>query len=108
MYMHLSTYGIPVILWLPETWSPNSDTEQYFSENNPAHYSLYNVRYVATPIDLAPDPNSTLLEASQRPERHGNYTKVVTDGYITAGVRTCNGEQHQNGLPLCGPALDAF
>ncbi|MEW6586975.1 MAG: YfhO family protein, partial [Nitrospirota bacterium] len=52
VYMHLSTYGIPTILWLPETWSPNSDTEQYFSENNPAHYALYNVRYVVTPPDL--------------------------------------------------------
>ena len=52
IYIHLSTYGIPIILWLPETWSPNSDTEQYFSESNPAHYRLYNVRYVVTPTNL--------------------------------------------------------
>lgn len=87
MYMHLSTYGIPVILWLPETWSPNSDTEQYFSENNPDHYTLYNVRFVATPAILPNDqiqPFWKLVEA-------GNTWKlyeVETEGYISPGFRT--------------------
>lgn len=87
MYMHLSTYGIPVILWLPETWSPNSDTEQYFSENNPDHYTLYNVKYVATPATLPKEqiqPFWRLVEA-------GNTWKlyeVDTAGYISGGFRT--------------------
>ena len=86
MYMHLSTYGIPVVLWLPETWSPNSDTEQYFSENNPAHYNLYNVRYVATPASLPPEqiqPFWSLVESGDKWKLY----EVATDGYIVAGIR---------------------
>ncbi len=86
MYMHLSTYGIPVILWLPETWSPNSDTEQYFSENNPDHYNLYNVRYVVTPATL----NSEQIQPFWSLVENGDTWKlyeVATDGYITSGVR---------------------
>lgn len=52
LFLYASTFGIPTILWLPETWSPNSDTEQYFSDNRQDDYTLYNVRYVATPANL--------------------------------------------------------
>ncbi len=48
-YMALSTEGLPVVLWLPETWSPNSDTEQFLSEGLERDYALYNIRYVVTP-----------------------------------------------------------
>ena len=48
-YMQLSTFGIPTVLWLPETWSPNSDVEQYFSEDKAKDYDLFGIRYVATP-----------------------------------------------------------
>lgn len=86
MYMHLSTYGIPVVLWLPETWSPNSDTEQYFSEGNRAHYTLYNVRFVVTPIDLAREhiqPFWKLVESGKTWKMYA----VETDGYITSGIK---------------------
>jgi hypothetical protein len=53
-FMHLSTYGIPTVLWLPETWSNNSDTEQYFSEDIFDHYELYNIRYVVAPPKQTP------------------------------------------------------
>ncbi len=110
MYMHLSTYGIPVILWLPETWSPNSDTEQYFSENNPTHYTLYNVRYVVTPTDLPKDqiqPFWRLTETGKQWKLYSVEDAVIPSvaersdetlqqaqgnqnqnfGYITAGIR---------------------
>jgi hypothetical protein len=61
-FMHLSTYGIPTVLWLPQTWSNNSDTEQYFSEDNQSHYDLYNIRYVVTPPDTKPQPFWTLIK----------------------------------------------
>jgi len=61
-FMYLSTYGIPTILWLPETWSLNSDTEQYFSEDNPSHYELFNVRYVVAPPDTKPQSFWTLVK----------------------------------------------
>ncbi|MEK7577814.1 MAG: hypothetical protein AAB492_04335 [Patescibacteria group bacterium] len=86
MYLYMSTFGIPTLTWLPETWSPNSDTEQYFSENMINHYTLYNVRYVVTPIDLPQDkiqPFWKLLTASKT---WRIYT-VDTEGYITAGFR---------------------
>jgi len=86
MYMYLSTYGIPVVLWLPETWSPNSDTEQYFSESNEAHYGLYNVRYVVTPTDIDKkhiQPFWTLTKSG----RTWKLYEVKTDGYVTTGVR---------------------
>ncbi len=86
MYMHLSTYGIPVVLWLPETWSPNSDIEQYFSEANPDHYMLFNVRYVATPADLQKEyiqPFWRLLETGETWKLY----EVETDGYISGGLR---------------------
>ena len=53
-YMYLSTYGIPTVLWLPQTWSPNSDTEQYFSEDQEKDYVLYNIRYVVAPAPRSP------------------------------------------------------
>ena len=92
MYMHLSTYGIPVVLWLPETWSPNSDTEQYFSEVNPAHYTLYNVRFVVTPTDLSKDqiqPFWKLLKAGKTWKLYEVIPEKNTPsmGYITTGVR---------------------
>lgn len=86
IYMYLSTYGVPTILWLPETWSPNSDTEQYFSEGNLAHYSLYNVRYVVTPIDL----DKQYIQSFWKPLETGKTWRlyeVATEGYITSGVR---------------------
>lgn len=86
IYMHLSTYGIPVVLWLPETWSPNSDTEQYFSESNPAHYALYNVRYVVTPVDLARNQIQPFWKPLESGKTWRLY-EVATDGYITSGVR---------------------
>lgn len=85
-YMYLSTYGIPTVLWLPETWSPNSDTEQYFSEDKATDYSLYNIRYVVTPTNLPKDqiqPFWKPLAASKT----WNLYEVPTDGYITTGVR---------------------
>lgn len=95
IYMHLSTYGLPVILWLPETWSPNSDTEQYFSEATLDHYILYNVRYIVTPIDLAKDqiqPFWTPLATGKtwklyEVKRNENNENDKNDtGYITTGM----------------------
>ena len=74
MFIYMSTFGIPTLTWLPETWSPNSDTEQYFSEDVSAHYILYNIKYVVTPN------NGELVEPQafgslSRPEKHGNSTR---------------------------------
>lgn len=110
MYMHLSTYGIPVVLWLPETWSPNSDVEQYFSEANLDHYTLFNVRYVATPIDLSKE----LIQPFWRLVATGKTWKlyeVATEGYISGGLRpavvSSDKQDYRNVVRLWmhGPAL---
>ncbi|MCX8009025.1 MAG: YfhO family protein [Patescibacteria group bacterium] len=80
-FMHLSTYGIPVILWLPETWSPSSDVEQFFIEEWKEHYNLMNIRYVVTPPDLNPQPFWTLKDQNSQWKL---YT-VETEGYFGTG-----------------------
>lgn len=82
-YMHLSTYGLPTTLWLPETWSMNSDTEQYFSEDQEKDYDLYNIRYVAAPADEPARPFWTLID--ERPT--WKLYEVDTTGYFTTGIR---------------------
>lgn len=82
-FMHLSTYGIPVILWLPETWSPNSDVEQFFVEENITHYNLMNVSHVVTPTTLQPQPFWELVSESPQWKRY----HVPTEGYFTTGIQ---------------------
>jgi hypothetical protein len=98
-YMNLSTYGIPTVLWLPETWSPNSDTEQYFRDTVPGDYKLYNIRYVVTPINLSKDQvqpfwvplaNSdswALYGVNTTNEKNWTVASARTEGYITTGIR---------------------
>ncbi len=85
-YLYASTFGIPTVLWLPQTWSPNSDTEQFFSDNRESDYTLYNVRYVVTPPDLG----KAEIQPFWKPLAAGHTWKlyeVETDGYITSGIR---------------------
>lgn len=82
-YMHLSTYGLPTSLWLPETWSMNSDTEQYFSENQAKDYDLYNLRWVAAPPDEK--PQEFWEEIAQA--KTWKLYEVPTTGYFTTGIR---------------------
>jgi len=82
-FMDLSTYGIPTTLWLPETWSMNSDTEQFFSEDQAKDYDLYNMKYVAAPPDQTPQPFWTLIDQAATWKLYS----VPTSGYFTVGIR---------------------
>jgi hypothetical protein len=84
MFMHLSTFGFNTVLWLPETWSPNSDTEQYFSEDQAKDYDLYNIRYVVAPPDQTTQP---FWKESKRGENWVVYD-VPTTGYFTVATRS--------------------
>ena len=81
-YMQLSTYGIPTVPWLPETWSMNSDTEQFFVEDNPRHYALFNIRYIVAPPSKKPQLFWKLLKETG----DWNLYEAETDGYIGAGT----------------------
>jgi len=81
-YMQLSTYGIPTVLWLPETWSMNSDTEQFFIEENQSHYSLYNIRYVVAPPTKKPQAFWNKLKETEKWVLY----ETKTEGYISVGT----------------------
>ena len=58
--------------------SLSNDTEAAFDETNPAHYQMFNVRYVILPPGRRPEVPAARLAAS------GNYRlwKVTTSGYF--------------------------
>lgn len=96
-YMQLSTYGINTVLWLPETWSPNSDTEQFFNEDNPEHYNLYNITSVVTTPEKL--PQSFWNTRLQTP--HWILYDVDTNGYIDGGYApSVAGSTKQNYINL--------
>ena len=85
MTMYLGNFALPTVLWLPETWSPNGDTEQYFREDKQEDYDLFNIKYVATPANLSKDqiqPFWRLIKTNPS----WNLYEVPTSGYFTAGV----------------------
>jgi len=82
-YMQLSTFGLPTTLWLPETWSMNSDTEQYFSEDQQKDYDLYNIRWVAAPPDQSTQPFWKQIDEAPTWKLY----EAPTSGYFTTGVR---------------------
>lgn len=83
--MMLSTYGLSTVMWLPETWSMNSDTEQFFSEDVENNYDLYNIRYVVTPPNIEPKPFWTPVKETAKWKL---YEVQSTTGYITTGTNS--------------------
>ncbi len=81
VYMALSRDGFAVSGFLPESWSPNSDQEQFFDESNPAFYKLYNIAYVVAPT------NYKVLAQASLIDKAGKYAlyKVTTDGWFGLG-----------------------
>ena len=113
MTMYLGNFAIPTVLWLPETWSPNGDTEQYFREDHKEDYDLYNIKYVAAPPNLSKDQiqpfwkplkrtsswvlyevsssvPSVVEGSSSNPKqilRQAQDNRNMNSGYFSAGVR---------------------
>ena len=81
LYMALSQDGFAVIGFLPQSWSPNSDPEEFFDENNLNFYQLYNVGYSVLPDNIKP-PDFAKLVA-----REGKYLlyRIKTDGWFAVG-----------------------
>ncbi len=82
-YMQLSTFGIPTVLWLPQTWSPNSDVEQYFSEDKAKDYDLFGIRYVAAPPKQEPQKFWKLIKEAPTWKLY----EIEKVRYFTTGVR---------------------
>ena len=81
IYMALSSDGFPIIGFLPQSWSPNSDAEQFFDEENPKHYDLYNVGYLVLPTDKKPPQ---FVELIIKKGRFSLY-EVKSEGWFTLG-----------------------
>ena len=81
IYMALSSDGFPIIGFLPQSWSPNSDAEQFFDEKNPKHYDLYNVGYLVLPFNKKPPQFAKLII------NKGKFSlyKVDSEGWFTIG-----------------------
>lgn len=93
-YMHLSTYGLPTVMWLPQTWSLNSDIEQYFSESNPIHYNVFGIRYVVAPPEekaqsfwkLIKETKSWKLYEVEQQDTQSTIDDPKSTRYMSTGV----------------------
>jgi len=86
MFMYLSTYGIPTVLWLPETWSLNSDIEQYFREDKRSDYELFGIRYIATPKTLEKDKIQPFWKYRDEGESWVLYEISPFSGFVLAST----------------------
>ncbi len=75
-YFVASVNGFDTIGFLPESWSLHSDIEQFFSENDPNYYDLFNVRYIIAP------PDQKFGTFAQKVDQYGKFVlyKVKTKG----------------------------
>ena len=94
IYMALSSDGFPIIGFLPQSWSPNSDAEQFFDEENEKHYDLYNVGYLVLPVDKKPPKFAKLIV------KKGKFIlyKVNSEGWFTIGKGSLQITTNKNNL----------
>jgi len=94
IYMALSSDGFPIIGFLPESWSPNSDAEQFFDEENPKHYNLYNVGYLVLPVEKkAPQLAKLIINKG----RFSLY-RIESEGWFTIGKSNLQVTSNKNNL----------
>ena len=86
--------GFPTIGFLPQSWSPNSDTEQFFDEENQKHYDLYNVSYLVLPIDKKPPQFARLIVKKGR----FSLYKVDSESWFTLGKSSLEVMTKKNNL----------
>jgi len=94
IYMALSSDGFPIVGFLPESWSPNSDAEQFFDEENPKHYDLYNVGYIVLPAEKKAPQFAKLII------NKGKFSlyKVESEGWYTLGQSSLQITSNKNNL----------
>ncbi len=83
LYMALSQDGFAVIGNAPESWSPNSEFDQFFNEYDQVSYNLYNVAYLVFSVESFNPP-----KFAQPFDKIGKYLvyKIDTDGWFTSGI----------------------
>jgi hypothetical protein len=81
LYMVLAQDGFPTLGFLPESWSPNSDPESFFADDNLDFYKLYNVNYAVYPDSVKPPAFFQKILTSGK----YNLYKIQTDGWFGIG-----------------------
>jgi len=84
LFMTFSIAGFDVLGFLPETWSPNSDIEQFFEEEKASHYRLFDIRYVVADDNYEPP---TILKEVKRSGRFVLYETPSKRVFKTAVKR---------------------
>lgn len=67
VYLFLSLNLVDTIGFLPESWSPNSDIEQFFDESRADHFDLFAIRYILAP------PEQEFPAFAQETETYGKF-----------------------------------
>ena len=82
VYMAMAQDGFYTLGNAPESWSPNAESDQFFDENRPEFYDLYNVRYLVMPASYQPPKFARLVIQS------GKYYlyRIATSGWFDIGV----------------------
>jgi hypothetical protein len=107
-YIYLLDDDVDAIGFTLRLVSLSSDVETRFNEANPAHYDLFNVKYVITPVDRPPAVKATFLQGAGR----WRLWEVPTSGYLqvvdtTSAItadRTNIGQRTENYLNSAMPA----
>jgi hypothetical protein len=78
VYAYLLNRDADAIGYRNRTGSMSADVEGYFDESNPAHYNLFNVRYLILPARRRPPVQATMID------HRGLHTlwTVPTSGYF--------------------------
>ncbi len=81
VYLALSTMGLSMNGFLPESWSLNTDPEMFFNYTDPESYQLFNVRYLITPTGLE------LPKFAKQVADYGRFrlSQIETSGYFDIG-----------------------
>ncbi len=77
-YVYLLDDDVDAVGFTLRLVSLSSDVEVRFDDTNPAHYNLFNVRYLITPADRPPSVRATLLDSAGR----WRLYEVPTTGYL--------------------------
>ncbi|MDH7475906.1 MAG: hypothetical protein QHH09_00340 [Microgenomates group bacterium] len=81
LYMALTRDGFPVVGFAPESWSPTSESDQFFNEADIDYYDIFNSRYLVTPNNFKAPSFAKHLG------KFGKYNlyEIKTDGWFTFG-----------------------
>lgn len=82
VYMGLSRDGFAGVGFPPESWSPNTEYDQFFDERNIDSFNLFNAGYIVAPDDFKPPDFSKLVDSIGKFRLY----KVDTEGYFTVGT----------------------